>query len=359
MKVALIARKTLYTAVGGDTLQVQQTARYLNELGIAAEVKLTHEKIDYSRYDLLHFFNLTRPADILRHIEQTDKPFALSPIWINYSEYDKHHRKGVSGSLFRFLSGHRIEYLKAIARAIKGKDLLPCFSYLLKGHRTGMKEILRRSAIIFPNSYKEYEQIVKQLSIETPFIKVPNGVEPHLFRNGNHNGKDAGLVVCAARIEGIKNQLNLIKALNNTAYTLLIIGDPAPNQHEYYERCKKIAADNVVFIRHLPQQELVSYYQKAKVHIQPSWFESCGLSSLEAGLMGCNIVLTQKGFSKEYFQDMAFYCDPSSPSSILKAVENASRKETNIQLQQKILRHYTWQQAAIKTLEGYRQILTA
>ena len=109
---------------------------------------------------------------------------------------------------------------------------------------------------------------------------------------------------------------------------------------------------------HLPQHELVSYYQQAKVHILPSWFESCGLSSLEAGLMGCNVVITKKGFASEYFGDMAFYCDPSSPSSILKAVEQASGFETNTRLQENILASYTWRQAADKTLEGYRQIIS-
>ena len=34
-------------------------------------------------------------------------------------------------------------------------------------------------------------------------------------------GKDPLMVLCVARIEGIKNQLNLIKALNNTEYQLL------------------------------------------------------------------------------------------------------------------------------------------
>ncbi len=79
--------------------------------------------------------------------------------------------------------------------------------------------------------------------------------------------KDPDLVLCVARIEGIKNQLNLIKALNNTRYRLVIIGAPAPNQMPYYNECRKQAASNISFINHLPQEALTDWYQLAGIHI--------------------------------------------------------------------------------------------
>src|SRR6185312_10943478 len=113
MKVAFITRSTLYTVPGGDTVQATETARNLVDIGVSAEVRLTDEHIDYNQYDLLHFFNLTRPADILFHSKKANKPFVVSTILCNYSEYDKYHRKGI-GSLFSFLPGDRIEYLKTV-----------------------------------------------------------------------------------------------------------------------------------------------------------------------------------------------------------------------------------------------------
>ena len=160
-----------------------------------------------------------------------------------------------------------------------------------------------------------------------------------------------------ARIEGIKNQLNLIKALNNTRYRLLIIGDYAPGHADYYRECRKIAGGNVEFIEHIPQSDLVKYYQKAKVHTLPSWFETCGLSSLEAGAMGCNIVITDKGYTREYYGDYAFYCDPDNPASIFKAVDNAAKSIFRIGLRNKILTNYTWGRAAAGIARGYDKIL--
>jgi len=164
-------------------------------------------------------------------------------------------------------------------------------------------------------------------------------------------------VICVARIEGIKNQLNLIRALNNTRFKLLLIGNHSPNQQAYYDECKSIAAANIEFIAHLPQDELVAYYQRAGVHVLPSWFETTGLSSLEAAAMGCNIVITDKGDTREYFGDDAFYCDPGKPESILAAIEQAGGAQHKPMLRERILQKYTWAQAAKSTLAAYEQVV--
>jgi glycosyltransferase involved in cell wall biosynthesis len=113
----------------------------------------------------------------------------------------------------------------------------------------------------------------------------------------------------------------------------------------------------VTFIEHLPQEELVSYYQLASVHVLPSWFETTGLSSLEAAAMGCNIVISDKGDTREYFEDYAFYCDPGSVKSIRTAIDNAATQPSSELLREKIRQRYTWQSACRHTAEGYRQII--
>jgi len=72
--------------------------------------------------------------------------------------------------------------------------------------------------------------------------------------------------------------------------------------------------------------------------------------------MGCNIVITDKGDTKEYFENYAFYCDPASPESIYEAVKKASVGKYNEEFRNKILTKYTWQQAANKTLAAYREV---
>lgn len=357
IRVAIITRSTLFTVIGGDTIQVLQTARLMSHHGIYAEVKLTNEVIDYNNYDLLHFFNITRPADILFHIRKAVIPFVVSTILINYSEYDKYYRKGLPGILFRYLSSDAIEYFKVISRWILGKDKIMSLAYAFKGQKSSINEIIKKARLLLPNSNSEYSRLNKQYGCQTNYLVVPNAVDGDLFRFDKNVKKDSTLVICIARIEGRKNQVNLIKALNNTKFQLLIIGAPAPNQLSYYEECRELAAPNIRFIEHVTQKELVAYYQKAKVHVLPSWFETTGLSSLEAAAMGCNIVITDKGDTKEYFANHAIYCLPYSPESIYTAVEKASLLPYDKTLQSKIATYYTWQRASLCTAQGYKNII--
>jgi glycosyltransferase involved in cell wall biosynthesis len=358
MRVAFITRSTLYTVPGGDTVQVLQTAAHLAEIGVDVEVKLSNEEICYEDFDLLHFFNLTRPADILYHSQKANKPFVVSTILCNYSEYDKHQAKGLR-ALIGFLPANSIDYIKTVARWLLGKDHLSGKNYLWMGQRKSIQKVLQQAALILPNSLSEHHRIIKQYTCSAKFRVVTNGIDPKLFSRDIELGRDKNLVLCVARIEGIKNQLNLIKALNNTGFTLMLIGSHAPNQLAYYNRCRAIAAGNIRFISHVPQQELVKYYSAAKVHILPSWFETTGLSSIEAAAMGCNIVITDKGDTREYFADDAFYCDPGQPQSILAAVQKASEAKFDEGFRRKILKQFTWQQAAIQTYNAYQLAYSA
>ena len=355
-KVVMIVRSTFYSARGGDTIQVLQTAAHLTAKNIAVDIKLTDEKIEYEQYNFLHFFNITRPADILYHIKKSRKPFLVSPIFVDYSEYDKYHRKGFSGMIFHFLNADRIEYVKAISRWLLGKDKLMSRDFIWKGQQHSIKQILSKAALLLPNSNSEQNRLIKRYNCNTDHIVVPNGIDPRLFVSNKEIKKDPLLVLCVARIEGIKNQLNLIKALTDTKYNLLLIGAASVNQASYYRACRKLAGTNIRFIEYLSQEELVGYYQKATVHILPSWFETTGLSSLEAAVMSCNVVITDKGDTREYFGEDAVYCDPGSSESIYNAVEKAASLPYNEQLEKKILTHYTWEQATIRTMEAYERI---
>lgn len=354
----MITRATLFTDKGGDTVQVVNTAENLRRLGVGVDIRLTNEKIDYTSYDLVHFFNIIRPADILGHLQKTDKPYVISTIYVDYSEFEKRARKGWMGLMFRVLPGGWIEYLKVIARALFNGEKIGSLEYLWKGHNLSVKKLICGSALLLPNSNSEYRRLARDFGISHPYKMIPNAIDPGLFAGHDKVEEDKTLVLCIGRIEGRKNQLNLIRALNETRFQLYIIGAAAKNQPEYYLACKTEARNNIYFIERLPQEELLDYYNRAVVHVLPSWFETTGLSSLEAAAMGCNIVITDKGDTREYFEDMAYYCDPSDPDSIRRAVELAAEAPVNERLRKKVREEYNWQVAALKTLEAYQSALT-
>lgn len=356
MRVAFIARSTLHSTPGGDTVQMLATAKYLRKMGVEVDVKRSTDNIDYNTYDLLHFFNIIRPADILKHI-RSGKPYVVSTIFVDYSGSDKFQRSGVPGLLCRLLPAGTTEYTKAIARALSGKDSIAGKEYLWRGHNNSISKIIRNTAHLLPNSENEYRRLHKTFHIDKKYTVIPNGIDTDVFSAPPQTTKDPLMVVCAARIEGRKNQLNLIKALNNTKFKLYLIGNPAPNQKAYFRQCKKAAAGNVFFIDSLPQPGLAEYYRRAKVHAMPSWFETTGLSSLEAAAMGCNVVAGNRGDENEYFSHHAFYCDPASPQSILDAVEKAATQPVDPVLEQQIRAKFTWEQAALSTIQAYTSII--
>ncbi len=357
----MISRATLFTHPGGDTVQVKKTAQYLNKLdGITVTIKTVNEKIDFSQYDLMHLFNISRPADLLGIIKKANLPYVLSTIYIDYSEAEKNHHSKFRFYLNRVFNPDQVEYIKTVARILKKQDTLTEKGYLLKGQKKSIVEIIKKAKMLLPNSENEYKRLVKAYGCENKYKVIPNAIDIEVFKNIETEDvedtyKDA--IISVGQITPVKNHLNLIRALNNSKYKVFIIGSPSSNAKSYFEKCKELAAENITFIPYVEQEKLAGIYSKAKVHALASWFETTGLVSLEASYMGCNIVITDRGDQKEYFNEYAYYCDPISPASILEAVENAFNTDYNDKLKTKIEENFTWQHTANKTLEAYKQVL--
>ena len=338
----MISRSTLFSSPGGDTIQIINTAKYLRVLNVDVDIRTADSIINYSEYDLIHFFNIIRPADILTHIKRTGIPFVVSTIFVDYSEYEKRNRRGVAGLLFKFLSVDQIEYLKSLARALRNGEKIRSFYYLSHGHKKAVRHVAAKSSLLLPNSHHEYDRFESAYNISKKYESIPNAVDPETFQLNSPPHPDfLDHIICVARIEGRKNQLGVIKAVNATGFNLSFFGSHSPNHRMYLQECRSAAANNplVQFFPHTKQEELVSIYRAAKVHVLASWFETTGLSTMEAALMGCNIVITDKGDTREYFEDDAYYCDPSSVQSITDAITKAHSAPQNFRLRERILKH--------------------
>jgi glycosyltransferase involved in cell wall biosynthesis len=357
----MISRATLYSSVGGDTIQILNTARYLRNIGVEVDVATTDSPIDYGSYDLIHFFNIIRPADIIPHVEASKLPFVVSTIYVDYSEYEKQQRRGLPGFAFRFLSFDQIEYIKALARGVKNGEAIRSKRYLRSGHRRSIQWVAGKAALLLPNSASESRRFSRNYGVDTPFRVIPNAIDTALFDLGTRPDEQFdGHVLTVARVEGRKNQLNVIRAVKDSDLKLDVIGNHSPNHKGYYEACvaeSTNANGRVRFFSHIDQEKLVPVYQAAKVHVLASWFETTGLTSLEAALMGCNIVVTKKGDTEEYFENLAFYCEPDNVNSIRSAIFEAYSAPFSEELRHRILNNYTWEIAAQKTSEAYKTVL--
>lgn len=366
MKVLFQSRKTLFSAPGGDTTQILKTKEYLEKLGCVVDITLELEP-DLSDYDIVHVFNLMRPQDLylqVKNAKRQNKKIALSTIYGPYTEYEKKARGGVLQFLNRFLSITQIEYLKVIARAVLNAEFSKgTLFYLFNGHKRLQKKIIQAVDVFLPNSASEMERVCDDFKLENyTYVAVPNAVDVNKF-DYLKTVVDKSLecyndcVLCVSRIEGRKNQLNIIKAVKGLPYKFVFIGQAGANFKKYYEECKEIASSNVFFLGQVEHEKLPQFYKLAKVHILASWMETPGLSSLEAAIMKTNIVVTKKGDTEDYFKDLAYYCEPDDLNSIRNAVVTAFEEPFNEALSERILQYYKWEDTAKATLEGYNKII--
>lgn len=366
MKILFQSRKTLFTGPGGDTIQILKTKEYLEKFGVKVDVS-TELEPDVIDYDLIHIFNLMRPQETylqVKNAKKQNKRVALSTIYGLYTEYERKARGGIIQRFSNILSPFQVEYLKVLTRAVKSNEVhRGTLNVVLKGYYKTLKEIIDMVDIFLPNSQSEMDRIKQDFDLTNPlYSTIPNAVDEQLFDyDGTYINDDVkqykNCILCVARIEGRKSQLNLVKALTGSPYQIVLIGKPAPNHVKYYDQIMKEASNNVVFLDYIPHRELPQYYKVAKVHALISWMETPGLSSLEAAVMKCNVVITKKGDTEAYFEDRAFYCEPNDIGSIRSAIEKAYSTPINENLRNKILDKFTWKITATKTLKAYETVL--
>ena len=128
---------------------------------------------------------------------------------------------------------------------------------------------------------------------------------------------------------------------------------------KYFKEVKNLIDKNLNYkhIESIDNKDLYALYKVCRVSALPSWLDTPGLVSLEAGVMGCNLAVSIKGSTREYYADYAEYCEPDDLDSIRNAVINAYNKEKNSGLRDRILNLYTWENAAKETLRCYEQVL--
>lgn len=370
MRVLMQSRKTLFSVPGGDTIQILKTKEYLEHHGVTVDLSLNLEP-SLEGYDLVHLFNITRPQETwtqARNAKKQNVPYVLSTIYVDYSEYDKYARTGFSGFVTRHLPKRATEKFKILGRAVLNREVHRGLFPLWKGMTKLVHEICSDAIGILPNSASEFERLKNDFVLdvaEDRITIIPNGYDDAIFNNDFESTTVdtellkavQGSVLCVARIEGRKNQQKLIHALKGLPYQLVLIGTPAPNHMRYYHSILRDLPSNVRVIGAVPHEQLPLIYRVARVHVLASWMETTGLSTLEAAAMGCNIVVTRKGDTEEYFGDYAFYCEPDNVDSIREAIQQAYEAPVDPSFRKYVMENFTWEKAAEKTLQAYERLL--
>jgi len=347
MKIAYFTYPSAFNFFGGGEIQLLKTKEYIEKVRRNYYVKLFdifQDKLE--QFDILHNFSISPDClSLCGMAKLKGVKVALSPIYWKPSNMEKQKALGKKiiqiKNFYENLTGYRLFTFQALRP---------------------YKEFLELSSIILPNSEMEASLISTTFRIKREkFHIVPNGVDkrfsdakPDLFIQ-KYGLED--FILFVGRIEARKNVVSLLSACKDLNAPVVIVGHDSILEHDYFKLFKKMADSDpnfeyLGFLSH-NSEELTSAYAAAKVFVLPSWYETPGLSALEAGLAGCNIVITREGSTTEYFKDLAWYVDPASIKDIRKKISDALEKPKTTTLRQLILKSYTWETVAEKTIQAY------
>ena len=334
---------------GGHVVQLEKTAAALADAGLEVETDFTEEPTP-DGIELVHGFALE--SRHVRYWHRRGVPVVLSSIY-----WDRGYRVVQGGdrkATARSLAGRGYRAARFARAALEGRQALIEACMTMDQRETRLFGVFESVELLLPNAEGEGEGIRRDLGVSTPIHPVPNGVDPDLFLIPSPTPfEERTYVLYVGRIEPHKNQLGLIRALQDSGLSLVIAGKDHPDHGDYAEACRRAGSGWVRFAGPVSDAELADLYAGARVHVLPSWFETTGLVSLEAALSGCSIVSTSRGHAREYLDRFAVYCDPGQTGSILAAVRQGWGTPPPPELRQRILDHYTWSHVAEATLAAY------
>jgi glycosyltransferase involved in cell wall biosynthesis len=359
-KVLFITSQGAFQLYGGAETALIMLKHYLEKKGIICRIYSYED--NFHDYDIVYLHNMSQfPIEAFRLVQLAKSAGASvisSPIY--WSSFESALEYGVGIKKF----AHLIAYLISVFVSKTGID------FGLQSSPRLMKLALEQSDLVIVNSNAESELISRHFMIPKRKIRVVyNGVDPNIeladpkiFMN-KYDLSD--FILYVGRIEPRKNVLRLIKAFNKSALDthLVIIGQPMQEFYKYYwDLCLKEAAKNPKKIHFLgsfkySSELLKSAYVSARVFALPSFYETPGLSAIEAAVAGAKLVITNRGCTREYFSDFAIYVDPLSVESIAKGLIKAYHSPVNEDLKRHILTNFTWEKSGDQFIKIIKSIV--
>jgi glycosyltransferase involved in cell wall biosynthesis len=194
---------------------------------------------------------------------------------------------------------------------------------------TGWRE---RNEIVVPNGRPED----LDLGLRTPWAERP-----------------AGSIVVVGRIEPRKRQLELARAAVRVGVPVRFVGPFANEASAYSVAFKELVAAGgpVGYDGSKDRSEVLALLGRSRVLVNASWVEVQSLVDLEAATMGCAVVTSRTGHSREWLGDAITAEDGDDLDALLRRA--AALADATAPMPAATDYDRTWQQAALQLEQAY------
>jgi glycosyltransferase involved in cell wall biosynthesis len=172
-------------------------------------------------------------------------------------------------------------------------------------------------------------------------------------------GIEQGILFAGDVANPRKNILRLLKAAGPLGVTTVICGPlkAGPITDQVMAMAREYR--NIRMLGKVSRQMLSGLMGRAKVFALPSIYEGTGLAALEAGCLGCNVVVTSEGGTRDYFANLATYVNPRSVGSIRSGLEAALASDRSGALGEHLRARFSAGHLASALMDVYRSVVAS
>jgi len=201
------------------------------------------------------------------------------------------------------------------------------------------------------------------------FHIVPNGINTNLFYPIPEIEREKNrIIVTNSADTPLKGLFFLFNAVAELAQTreikVTVVGTPKPDG-AMVKLIRNLGIGHLIqFTGRIDNGTFVRHYARATAAVVPSVYEGFGLPVGEAMACGVPVISTTGGALPEVAGDAAILVPPADAAALVRAIsgllENPVRAgQLGMAGYKRVQAHFTWQKAAEKTVDAYREVIRA
>ncbi len=230
--------------------------------------------------------------------------------------------------------------------------------------------VARRLDHLISVSRAAKQDVVDEFRVDPARVSVVhNGVDVDLFRPLGDVARVPGRIVTTSSADvPLKGLVYLIEALaklrTERAAHLVVVGKARPNG-AVAEAIERFGVEEAIrFETGIDRLRLIELYAESEVACVPSLYEGFSLPAIEAMACRVPLVATNAGAIPEVVGDAALLVPPRDAGALADAIgglleDKTRRVELGADGRRRVLTHFTWEAAARRTVDIYKEAIDA